>query len=89
VTNGKFAALVGSYDTGAMGVLVIRQEGDKLWAIAPNAERIELVPESTADRYLAQPVGAPVSFERASSGKVIGITVLLPGNREVKGKTTS
>jgi tricorn protease len=89
VTDGKFAAVVGSYDTGPMGVLVVRQEGEKLWAIAPNAERIELVPESTPDRYMAQPVGAPVSFERDPTGKVIGITVLLPGNREVKGKKTS
>jgi tricorn protease len=89
VTDGKFAAVVGSYDAGPMGVLVVRQEGEKLWAIAPNAERIELVPESTPDRYMAQPVGAPVSFERDPTGKVIGITVLLPGNREVKGKKTS
>jgi hypothetical protein len=88
VTSGKFASVIGSYDAGPMGVLVVRQEGDKLWALAPNAERIELVPESVADKFIAQPVGAPVSFERDTTGKVVGITVLLPGNREVKGKKT-
>jgi tricorn protease len=89
VKNGKFAAYVGSYDAGPMGVMVIKQEGDKLWAYPPNTERIEFVPETLPDRFVAQPVGAGVSFERDSAGKVVGITVLLPGGREVKGKKLS
>jgi hypothetical protein len=88
VTNGKFADYVGSFDAGPMGVLVVRQEGEKLWATAPNSERIELVPETGADRFIAQPVGAAVAFERDSAGKVVGIIVHLPGGREVKGKKT-
>jgi tricorn protease len=86
VTNGKFAAYVGSYDAGPMGVLVLKQEGDKLWAYPPNTERVEFVPETAADRFVAQPMGAPVSFERDPAGKIVGITVVLPGGREIKGK---
>ena len=89
VSNGKFAAYVGSYDAGPMGVMVIKQEGDKLWAYPPNTERVEFVPETAADRFVAQPVGAPVSFDRDTTGKVVGITVMLPGGREVKGKKVS
>ena len=85
ITNGKFAAFVGSYDAGPAGVLVVRQEGEKLWAMPPNAERVELVPESSLDRFVAQPVGAPVSFERDSNGNVIGIIVTLSAGREIKG----
>src|SRR5687767_12675420 len=48
VSEGKFAAFVGSYDGGTMGVLVIRQEGDKLIAIDPGGGRVELAPEATA-----------------------------------------
>ena len=66
-------------------MLVVRQEGEKLWAMPPNAERVELVPESSLDRFVAQPVGAPVSFERDSNGNVIGIIVTLSAGREIKG----
>lgn len=88
VTGGKFAAFVGSYDAGQMGVLVVRQEGEKLFALAPNAERVELVPDAAADNFIAQPVGGAVRFERDAAGKVSGITVTLPNGREIKGKKT-
>lgn len=83
-TNGKFAAFIGRYDTGPMGVLVVRQEGEKLYAIAPGGERMELVPESSADKFTAQPIGAAVRFERGTGG-VVAVVVALPNGREVKG----
>ena len=70
-----------------MGVLVVRQEGEKLYAIAPGGDRMELVPESSADRFIAQPVGAAVRFERGTAG-VVAVIVVLPNGREVKGNRT-
>jgi peptidase S41-like protein len=89
VTDGKFAAFVGSYDGGTLGVLVVRQEGEKLFALAPGGERIELVPEATADRFMAQPVGSPVSFERDAGGKVTAIIVTFPDGRTIKARKSS
>ena len=86
VTDGKFAAFVGSYDGGTMGVLVIRQEGDKLVAIDPGGGRVELEPEATADKFTAKSVGGTVSFERDAGGKVTGIVVTLPDGRTIKGR---
>jgi tricorn protease len=88
VTDGKYAALVGRYDGGTMGVLVVSQEGEKLIAVDPGGGRIELVPEATADKFMAQPVGGFVSFERDATGKVTGIAVTLPNGRVVKGRKT-
>lgn len=85
VSDGKFAAFVGSYDGGTMGVLVIRQEADKLIAIDPGGGRVELVPEATADTFTPA-VGGKVSFERDAGGKVTGITVTLPNGQTVKGR---
>lgn len=85
VADGKFAAFVGNYDGGTMGVLVIRQEADKLIAIDPGGGRVELVPEATADTFTPA-VGGKVSFERDASGKVTGITVTLPNGQTIKGK---
>lgn len=89
VTDGKFAAFVGNYDGGTMGVLVIRQEGDKLIAIDPGGGRIELTPDATADKFTPTPVGGSVTFERDAGGKVTGISVTLPNGRIVKGRKTS
>jgi tricorn protease len=88
VTDGKYSALVGSYDGGNLGVLTVRQEGDKLFALAPGGERVELVPEATGDKFQAQPVGGSVSFERNETGKVTGIVVSLPDGRVIKGRKT-
>jgi tricorn protease len=89
VTDGKFAAFVGSYDGGTMGVLVIKQEGEKLIAIDPGGGRVELTPEASADKFAVKPVGGGVSFERDTGGKVTGITVTFPDGRTVKAKKTS
>ena len=86
VTDGKFAAFVGSYDGGTMGVLVIRQEGEKLLAIDPGGGRVELVPEATPDKFAATSVGGAVTFERDAAGKVTGITVTLPDGRTIKAR---
>jgi tricorn protease len=86
VTNGKFAAFVGNYDGGPMGVLVIKQEGEKLLAIDPGGGRVELVPEATGDTFAAASVGGKVSFERDAGGKVTGIVVTLADGRTIKGR---
>jgi tricorn protease len=88
VTDGKFAAFVGSYDGGTMGMLVIRQEGEKLIAIDPGGGRVELTPEATADKFLASSVGGAVVFERDAAGKVTGISVTLANGQIVKGRKT-
>jgi tricorn protease len=86
--NASFAAFAGNYDAGPMGVLVVKQEGNKLIATAPDGRPIELVPQTAADTFLAQAVGANVRFERDTTGKVTGISVSLPDGREIKGKRT-
>jgi tricorn protease len=88
VTDGKYAAFVGSYDGGTMGTLVIRQEGDKLFALDPGGQRIELVPDATGDKFQAQPVGGSVSFERDAANKVVAIIVTLPNGRVIKAMKT-
>jgi len=89
VSDGKYAAFVGSYDGGTLGLLVVRQEGEKLFALDPGGQRIELVPEPTADKFLAQPVGGAVSFERDAGGKVTAIVVTLPDGRIIKARKSS
>jgi tricorn protease len=89
VTDGKFAAFVGSYDGGTMGVLVVKQEGEKLFALDPRGQRIELVPEATGDKFVAQPVGNTVSFERDAGGKVTAIIVTFPDGRTIKARKAS
>jgi tricorn protease len=84
--NNKFAAFVGSYDSGPMGTLVIQQEGDKLFALDPGGQRAELVPDTTADKFLVQPVGGSVSFERDAANKVVAITVTLTNGRVIKAR---
>jgi hypothetical protein len=71
-----------------MGVLVVRREGEKLFAVAPGGERIELVPDTTADKFIPQPDGGSVSFERDSGGKVTAIIVTLPNGRVIKARKT-
>jgi hypothetical protein len=69
-----------------MGTLEVRQEGDKLVAVPPSGDRVELVPAAGADAFTAQPVGAGVRFERDAAGNVAGIVVLMQDGREVRGK---
>jgi hypothetical protein len=66
----------------------VRQEGDKLFAFDPGGQRIELVPETTADKFVAQPVGANVSFERDPGGKVTAIIITLPNGNVIRGRKT-
>jgi len=86
--NNKYAAFVGSYDGGNLGNLVVRQEGEKLFALDPGGQRIELVPNTTPDKFLAQPVGGTVSFERDPAGKVTGIVVTLPNGNVIRARKT-
>jgi hypothetical protein len=88
VTDGKYAAFVGSYDGGTMGTLVIRQEGEKLFALDPGGGRIELVPDATGEKFQAQAVGGSVSFERDAANKVVAIIVTLGDGRVIKARKT-
>ena len=85
-TSNKFAAFVGTYDGGERGNLVVRQEGDKLFAQPPSGERVELVPDATPDKFLPQPAGGSVSFERDAAGKVTAIIVTLPNGNVIKAR---
>lgn len=88
-TSTKFAAFVGTYENGTMGNLIVRQEGEKLIAVDPGGQRVELVPDSaTADKFVAQPVGGTVSFERDAAGKVTGLVVTLPNGNVIKARKT-
>lgn len=84
-TDGKFAAFVGNYDGGTLGVLVVRQEGEKLFAFDPGGQRIELVPEG-ADKFTTQPSSSTVSFERDAGGKVTTILVRFADGRTIKAR---
>jgi len=88
-SDGKFAAFVGSYDGGTMGVLVVRQEGEKLFALDSRGQRIELVPEAAPDRFVAQPIGNAVSFERDADGKVTAIIVTFSDGKSIKARKAS
>jgi hypothetical protein len=88
VINGKFAAYLGQFDT-PMGVVTFSQEGEKLIGLA-GGERIELLPDGTEkDKFAAQTAGVNVTFERDAGGKIVGVTIVIPNGREVKGKKTS
>jgi hypothetical protein len=87
-SSNRFAAFIGSYDAGEIGTLIVTQEGEKLFAVPPTGERVELVPETTVDKFLAQPVGGSVSFERDAGGKVTAIIVTLPSGRVIKARKT-
>jgi tricorn protease len=85
VADGRFAEFLGRFET-PMGVLSFTQEGDKLIGDA-GGERIELAPDAAVkDKFAAQGAPVSVSFERDANGKIIAITVLLSGGREIKGK---
>jgi tricorn protease len=84
-SDSRFAAYAGSYDAGPMGVLVVKQEGEKLLAVAPGGDAVELSPQSTADTFIALPPQASVRFERDPAGKITGIVVTMPNGREIRG----
>jgi hypothetical protein len=87
-SSNRFAAFVGSYDGGDIGTLIVRQEGEKLFAVPPTGERVELVPDAAPDKFLAQPVGGSVTFERDAANKVVAIIVTLPNGRVIKARKT-
>ena len=84
-TTGKFAEFLGQFDT-PMGVVVFKQEGDKLVADA-GGERIELTLDpAVKDKFGTQPAAVTVTFERDANGKIAGVIVIIASGREVKGK---
>jgi tricorn protease len=84
--NGKFAIYIGEYSSPAVGSLIVKQEGDKLFGEpADGGGRMEFAPEKEADKFTAQPIGASVVFVRDTSGKVTGIKVMMPDGREITG----
>lgn len=88
VADGRFAEYLGQFET-PMGALSFSQEGEKLIGLA-GGERIELFPDaSVKDKFTAQTASVTVSFERDANGKVVGVTVIIPSGREIKGKKTN
>ncbi|MBA4182664.1 MAG: PD40 domain-containing protein [Acidobacteria bacterium] len=86
VTGGKYAEYIGQFET-PMGAVIFQQEGAKFVGIAPNGERIELAPDATAkDKFVAQTANVQLTFERDTTGKVVGLTLIIPSGQELKGK---
>ena len=86
VIGGKFADYVGQFET-PMGAISFRQEAERFVGIAPNGERIELVPDSaTKDKFAAQTASILLTFECDANGKVNGLTLIIPSGQELKGK---
>ena len=86
ITDGKFAEYVGQFET-PMGAVTFQQEGDKFVGLAPNGERTELAQNATIkDKFAAQTANVQLTFERDSTGKVIGLTLIIPSGQELKGK---
>ncbi len=86
-TDGKFADYIGQFET-PMGLLTFGQEGEKFVGVSPEGERIELVPDAGAvkDKFAAPTASVQLTFERDASGKVTGLTMIIPSGRELKGK---
>ena len=86
IADGKFADYVGQFET-PMGLLTFQQEGEKFVGISPEGERIELAPDAAAkDKFAAQTASVQLIFERDASGKVTGLTIIIPSGKELKGK---
>lgn len=85
ISDGKYAAFLGQFDT-PMGVVSFVQEGEKLIGNA-GGEIVELFPDSAAkDKFKAQTANVNITFERDASEKVVGLTIIIPSGRELKGK---
>jgi hypothetical protein len=85
VSDGKFASYIGQFET-PMGLVSFSQEGDKLIGLA-GGERIELSPDAAVkDNFKAQSASVSVTFERDPSGKIVGLAIVIPSGREMKGK---
>lgn len=85
-TDGRFADYVGQFET-PMGIMTFRQEGEKFVGVSPEGKRIELAPDATAkDKFAAQTASVHLTFERDASGKVVGLTLIIPSGQELKGK---
>jgi hypothetical protein len=86
VTNVKFADYIGQFET-PMGLLTFQQEGEKFVGVSPEGERIELAADAVAkDKFAAQTASVQLTFERDAGGKVVGLTLVIPSGRELKGK---
>lgn len=64
-----YDAYVGDYQTTQGVVFSVRREGDKLTGIAPNGERVELLPESETT-YFVRGNPSLTIFEKDSAGRV-------------------
>jgi tricorn protease len=86
VLNGKFADYVGQFET-PMGTIAFQQEGETFVGLAPNGERIELLPDaSIKDKFAAPTASVQLTFERDSSNKIVGLILIIPSGQELKGK---
>jgi len=77
----SFDPLVGSYQFGPGFVLSFTREGDRFLSQATHQGQIEIYPESER-QYFAKDVGATMTFELGSEGRIRGLT-LHQGNRDM------
>jgi len=86
IADGKFSDYVGQFET-PMGLLTFQQEGEKFVGVSPDGERIELAPDAVAkDKFAAQTANVQLTFERDASGKIVGLALIIPSGKELKGK---
>lgn len=84
VDPAVFDAYVGDYELAPNFVVTITKEGNKLMGQPTGQEKTELEPISETE-FVVPSVKANVSFEKDSSGKVIGL-ILVQGGQTIKGK---
>ena len=84
VDTSGFDAYVGEYQVNARLTLTITKEGDKLFGQMTGQEKLALEPVSDT-QFTIPDVKANISFEKDSTGKVVGL-VLSQGTRTVNAK---
>ncbi|MEK6335886.1 MAG: serine hydrolase [Acidobacteriota bacterium] len=84
VDSSGFDAYVGEYQVNARLTLTITKEGDRLFGQLTGQEKLAMEPVSDT-QFTIPDVKANISFEKDSTGKVVGL-VLSQGTRTVNAK---
>ena len=78
IDSSGFDAYIGDYELKPNFILTIIKDGDKLFGQATGQGKLELEPVSETE-FVAPSVKANVSFEKDSTGKVIGLILVQRG----------
>jgi uncharacterized protein (UPF0254 family) len=85
ITDGKFAAYIGKFNT-PRGVVSFRQEdGEKLIGEAGGHDLVFVTDTSANDKFIGIAGPARLLFERDAAGKVVSVTITLENGQEIKG----